>query len=61
MPEAKQQFSSAWADRVRALRNLPPLLRILWDSGPSVVTWGVLLRLIVAAAPHGIQSAGNQS
>ena len=56
MPEAKQQFSSAWGDRVRALRNLPPLLRILWDSGPSVVTWGVLLRLIVAAAPLGIAS-----
>ena len=56
MPEAKQQFSSAWGDRVRALRNLPPLLRILWDSGPSVVTWGVLLRLIVAAVPLGIAS-----
>jgi len=56
MPEAKQQFSSAWGDRVRALRNLPPLLRILWGSGPSVVTWGVLLRLIVAAAPLGIAS-----
>ena len=41
---------------MRALRNLPPLLRILWGSGPSVVTWGVLLRLIVAAAPLGIAS-----
>jgi len=39
---------------VRALRNLPPLLRILWDSGPLVVTWGILLRIIVAFAPLGI-------
>jgi ATP-binding cassette subfamily B protein len=54
MPEAKQKVSSAWGDRVRALRNLPPLLRILWDSGPLVVTWGVLLRIIVAFAPLGI-------
>src|ERR1700751_4167232 len=54
MPEAKQQVSSAWGDRVRALRNLPPLLRILWDSGPSAVTWGVLLRMMVAFAPLGI-------
>ena len=54
MPEAKQNISSAWGDRVRALRNLPPLLRILWDSGPSVVTWGILLRIIVAFAPLGI-------
>jgi len=54
MPETKQKVSSAWGDRVRALRNLPPLLRILWDSGPSVVTWGILLRIIVAFAPLGI-------
>jgi ATP-binding cassette subfamily B protein len=54
MPETKQKVSSAWGDRVRALRNLPPLLRILWNSGPLVVTWGVLLRIIVAFAPLGI-------
>src|ERR1700676_4498515 len=53
MPEAKLRVSSAWGDRVRALRN-PPLLRILWDSGPFVVTWGILLRIIVAFAPLGI-------
>ena len=39
---------------MRALRNLPPLLRILWDSGPLVVTWGILLRIVVAFAPLGI-------
>src|SRR6266436_3672824 len=54
MPEAKQKVSSAWGDRVRALRNLPPLLGILWDSGPLVVTWGILLRIVVAFAPLGI-------
>src|SRR6266436_8428594 len=54
MPEAKQKVSSAWGDRVRALRNLPPLLGILWDSGPLVVTWGIVLRMIVAFAPLGI-------
>src|SRR5258705_3820230 len=54
MPEAEQTVSSAWGDRVRALRNLPPLLRILWDSGPLVVTWGIVLRMIVAFAPLGI-------
>jgi ATP-binding cassette, subfamily B, bacterial len=56
MPEAKQQISSAWGERVRALRNLPALLRILWDSGPSVVSWSIFLRIIVAAAPLGIAS-----
>jgi ATP-binding cassette, subfamily B, bacterial len=54
MTEAKQKVGDAWRDRVHALRNLPPLVRILWDSGPLVVTWGILLRLIVAFAPLGI-------
>ncbi|HUB20193.1 MAG TPA: ABC transporter ATP-binding protein [Acidobacteriaceae bacterium] len=45
---------NAWGDRIRALRNVPPVLRILWESGPSVVTWGLILRVIVAAMPWGI-------
>ncbi len=43
-----------WSDRLRALRNMPPVLRILWDSGPAVVSWGIGLRLIVATVPFGI-------
>ena len=45
---------NAWGDRIRALRNVPPVLRILWESGPSVVTWGLALRLVVAAMPWAI-------
>jgi ATP-binding cassette subfamily B protein len=33
---------------------MPPVLRILWDSGPAVVSWGLGLRLIVAALPFGV-------
>ncbi|MBS1801027.1 MAG: ABC transporter ATP-binding protein [Acidobacteria bacterium] len=45
---------SPWLERLRALRNVPPVLRILWDSGPWVVTWGLILRLFVAVLPFGI-------
>ena len=38
---------NAWGDRIRALRNVPAVLRIVWDSGRSVVTWGLVLRVIV--------------
>ncbi|WP_446744037.1 ABC transporter ATP-binding protein [Silvibacterium acidisoli] len=38
---------SAWGDRIRALKNVPQVLRIVWQSGPSVVTWGLILRIIV--------------
>jgi ATP-binding cassette subfamily B protein len=46
-----KKVESPWRDRLSALRNLPPVLRILWDSGPAVVTWGLILRVIVAALP----------
>ncbi len=42
---------SAWGERVRALKNVPPVLRILWESGPAVVTWSIILRLVTAALP----------
>jgi ATP-binding cassette subfamily B protein len=45
---------SPWRDRLRALRNMPPVLRILWESGRGVVSWGIGLRLIVAVLPFGI-------
>ncbi len=46
--------ASPWRDRLSALKNMPPVLRILWDSGPAVVTWGLILRVLVAVAPFGI-------
>jgi ATP-binding cassette, subfamily B, bacterial len=49
-----QEAGNAWADRLRALSNIPPVLRILWESGPQVVTWGLILRVIYAAIPWGI-------
>ncbi|MBS1820523.1 MAG: ABC transporter ATP-binding protein [Acidobacteria bacterium] len=45
---------SPWLERLRALRNVPHVLRILWDSGPWVVAWGLVLRLFVAVLPFGI-------
>ena len=43
--------ASAWGDRLRALKNIPPVLKILWESGPSVVTWSIILRLVVSGLP----------
>jgi ATP-binding cassette subfamily B protein len=48
------KVESPWLERLRALRNLPPVLRILWDSGPSVVTAGIVLRFFVAVMPFAI-------
>jgi ATP-binding cassette, subfamily B, bacterial len=45
---------SPWRDRLRALRNMPPVLRILWESGRAVVSWGLVLRVIVAVLPFAV-------
>jgi ATP-binding cassette, subfamily B, bacterial len=41
---------SAWGDRLRALRNVPPVLHFVWESGPAVVSWNIALRVISATA-----------
>src|SRR4051794_9071694 len=51
MPEGKKTFWGGWTERVRALKNIPPLLRIVWDSGPGVVTGGMVCRLAGALVP----------
>jgi len=32
-----QGFWSSWHERLTALRNTPPVLKIVWQSGPGVV------------------------
>lgn len=40
-----------WRERVVALRNVPLVLQIMWQSSPTAVVWGILLRVIVATLP----------
>ena len=46
--------ASPWRERLHALRNMPPVLLILWESGPSVVVGGLVLRVLVAVMPFAI-------
>src|SRR6266853_2771745 len=46
-----QDFWSGWRERLSALRNVPPVLKIVWQSGPGVVTFGVAARVIAALLP----------
>ncbi len=54
MEGPQQSFWGAWSDRLRALRNIPPVLKIVWQSGPWVVGLGLLFRLIVSVIPIGL-------
>jgi ATP-binding cassette subfamily B protein len=49
--EQPQDFLAGWRDRLKALRNLPPVARMLWRSGPTLVTCGILFRIVGALLP----------
>ncbi len=51
--------SSPWGDRVRALKNIPPVLHFVWESGPAVVTWNLAVRVVVAFLPVGVAIIGG--
>src|SRR5258708_33156989 len=44
-------FWEGWGERLAALRNVPPVLRIVWQSGPLVVFLGLVLRLVTSLVP----------
>ncbi len=59
LPEAPQEPASAWGDRLRALKNVPPVLHFVWESGPAVVFWNIAIRILVAFLPVGIGIIGR--
>ena len=50
MAEA-EKFWGGWSERLSALRNVPPVLRIVWESGPVVVSLGLAFRLVSSLLP----------
>ena len=50
MPD-RQTFLSSWRERLTALRNVPPVLKIVWQSGRGVVLFGIIARVVAAVLP----------
>ena len=46
-----KSFWGAWDERVSALRNVPPVLKIVWRSGPAVVAAGLVFRIAISLLP----------
>ncbi len=46
-----ENFWSGWGERVSALRHVPPVLGIVWRSGPLVVSLGLVFRLLASGLP----------
>jgi ATP-binding cassette subfamily B protein len=49
--QEQQGFRSGWQQRMKALRNVPPVLKIVWHSGGVVVSLGVLFRVFASVLP----------
>jgi ATP-binding cassette, subfamily B, bacterial len=47
----RKNFWTGWQERISALRNVPPVLKIVWDSGPHVVVFGLVSRFFSALLP----------
>jgi ATP-binding cassette subfamily B protein len=59
LPNPPQAPGNAWSDRIRALKNVPPVLRFVWESGPTVVFWNIAIRIVVSFLPVGIGIIGR--
>ena len=47
----RHNFLSGWQERISALRNVPAVLKIVWDSGPGVVVFGLVSRVFASLMP----------
>ena len=47
-------FWGGWGERLTALKNLPLVLRMVWESGPKVVASGIFCRVVAALIPLAI-------
>ena len=48
-----ENMRHGWEERVSALRNVPPVMRMFWDSAPRCVGLSLFFRLITALLPLG--------
>src|SRR5271155_3938811 len=47
----RESHWAGWHERISALRNVPAVLKIVWDSGPLVVVFGLVSRLFSSVLP----------
>jgi ATP-binding cassette subfamily B protein len=60
MAEKSETFWGGWRERIRALRNIPPLLGIVWQAGPGVVSGGLVCRIASALIPLSMLAVSKQ-
>lgn len=46
-----RSFTQGWRERAAALRNITPVLKMVWGAGPLLVTSGLVCRAVAATVP----------
>jgi ATP-binding cassette subfamily B protein len=59
MAEQTPRFWHGWRERAAALRNVPALMRMVWESAPGVVAAGWAFRITAALIPLAMLSVGK--
>jgi ATP-binding cassette, subfamily B, bacterial len=50
----KPEFRGGWRERFSALRNVPAVLRFVWESGRTVVVLGLITRVLASLLPPAL-------
>jgi ATP-binding cassette subfamily B protein len=53
-------FWGGWRHRMQALRNVPPVLKMVWSAGPLVVASSMGLRLLAALTPVALLAVSKR-
>src|SRR5579863_4445722 len=48
------EFWSGWRDRLKALRNVPVVLKFVWEAGRAVVVFGLVARVVASVLPAAL-------
>ncbi len=51
MKKTQAEFWGSWRERFSALRNVPTVLRFVWESGRAVVILGLVSRVVASLLP----------
>jgi ATP-binding cassette, subfamily B, bacterial len=54
MSPESQDPTPRWRERVAALKNIPPVLRMVWEAAPKVIVSSLVCRVIAALLPLAV-------
>ena len=58
--QTNNSFLGAWRERLKALRNIPPGLKVVWEAGPRVVASGIACRIVAALIPIAVLAVSRR-